>query len=426
MFFFFSKRFLPLFVTQFLGAFNDNFLKNALVVLLTYRLAEKIGQNPQILVAVAAALFILPYFLFSALSGQLADRFPRHRIAHLVKLAEIILMVLALIGFMLESTGLLMVVLFLMGTHSTFFSPVKYALLPQHLHDNELLSGNAMIGAGTFLAILLGTIAGGLLILTPQGDILGGSVLIIMAVIGYATSRAIPDAPAPVPDLKLTFNIWRESMELVRYSKTVPPIYRCILAISWFWFIGATFLAQFPAFARETLHADETVVTLFLTMFSIGVGAGAFLCNRLLKGQVRLTYVFWAALGMTVCALDLSFSSAHPAVYAHDTYINVTEFLKYPQHWRIAIDLFLLAMCGGVYVVPLYAYLQQRGDPDHLARLVATNNIINAVYMVGSSLFIILMVKMGATIPHIFLAVAGLNLLVALWVKFRGIEIKSP
>lgn len=419
MHFFFSRRFLPLFVTQFLGAFNDNFLKNALVVLITYRLAEKTGQNPQVLVALAAALFILPYFLFAATSGQLADTYPRHKIARLVKLAEIVLMFLALIGFVYESVWFLMAVLFLMGTHSTFFSPVKYSLLPQHLHEPELLSGNAAIGAGTFLAILLGTIFGGLLILQPSGEIIGGSILLLVASVGYLTSRAIPDAPAPDPDLKIDWNIWRETMVLIRYSRSVPYIHACILAISWFWFIGATFLAQFPAFARDVLHADETVVTLFLTMFSIGVGIGSFVCNRLLKGQVKLTYVLWAALGMSLCALDLAWASSNVAKPTHEHFINITTFLQQPSSWRIAVDLFLLAVCGGVYVVPLYAYLQQYGDPAHLARLVATNNIINAVYMVASSLFIIGMVALGTTIPQIFLAVGVLNLVVCLWLYKR-------
>lgn len=426
MHFFFSKRFLPLFVTQFLGAFNDNFLKNALVVLLTYRLADKSGQNPQVLVALAAGLFILPYFLFAALSGQLADKWARNLIARWVKLAEIVLMILALIGFIYESVWFLMLVLFLMGVHSTFFSPVKYSLLPQHLKEKELLSGNASIGAGTFLAILLGTICGGLLILRPMGEIWGGSVLILMAIIGYISSRMIPDAPPPVPDLRVDWNPWKETVKLIHYSRNHVHIHRAILAISWFWFVGATFLAQFPAFARDILHADETVVTLFLTMFSVGVGVGSFLCNRLLKGQVKLTFILWAAIGMSICALDLAWVGLQFPKIESGEFIGVYIFLQQDFAWRITLDLFMLAVCGGVYVVPLYAYMQHYGDPAHLARLVATNNIINAVYMVGSSLFIIAMVAVGASIPQIFLAVAGLNIILCLWLYCRRLDRQIP
>lgn len=413
MHFFFSRRFLPLFVTQFLGAFNDNFLKNALVVLITYRLAVQTGQNAQSLVAIAVALFILPYFPFSATSGQLADKLDRGVIARRVKLVEVLLMVLASLGFYWGNAWFLILVLFGMGTHSAFFSPVKYALLPQHLRDHELLSGNAWIEAGTFMAILLGTIAGGLLILTPQGELIATIVLLAMAVTGYITARAIPAAPPPEPSLKISYNLFRETWALLRTSRGLPNIHRCILGISWFWFIGATFLAQFPAYASQTLHADETVVTMFLTMFSVGIAIGSFLCSRLLKGQVKLSYLFWATIGMSVFAFDLSIAAQHPLVSTDAQMIGVMQFMQYPAHWRILADLMLLAVCGGVYIVPLYAYLQHHGEPKIMARLIAANNVVNAFYMVMSSVFILAMVAIGASIPQLFMALAVLNVLMA-------------
>jgi acyl-[acyl-carrier-protein]-phospholipid O-acyltransferase / long-chain-fatty-acid--[acyl-carrier-protein] ligase len=411
--FLFTKRFLPLFVTQFLGAFNDNFLKNALVVLITYRLASQTGDNPQILVALAAALFILPYFLFSATSGQLADKIERSRIARTVKIVEICLMILAAIGFHYSNTWFLMAVLFGMGVHSTFFGPIKYSLLPQHLKEKELLSGNAYVEAGTFLAILLGTLAGGLLILQENGDMITAALLIGIAVLGYISSRFIPNAPAPEPQLTIGWNVFKETARLISSSRKDKTIFQTILGISWFWLIGATFLAQFPAYAKLTLNADETVVTLFLTIFSIGIGIGSFLCNRLLRGEVKLTYTFWSAVGITIFALDLSLASAHPHVFAQGTLVDVSEFVRYREHWRVLVDLMGVAICGGMYIVPLYAYLQHYGDKRSMARLIAANNVMNAVYMVGSSVAIMAMVSAGMTIPQIFMAVAVSNGIIA-------------
>lgn len=413
MHFFLSRRFLPLFVTQFLGAFNDNFLKNALVVLITYRLAVQTGENAQGLVAIAAALFILPYFLFSATAGQLADKIERTKIARAVKLVEINLMLLAAVGFHWGNSWFLMAVLFGMGTHSTFFSPVKYALLPQHLGDRELLPGNACIEAGTFLAILFGTISGGLLILGPSGELAASLTLLAAALIGYGAARYIPSAPAPVPQLKISWNIFRETARLVAYSRSKPGIFHCILAISWFWFIGATFLAQLPVYTKQVLYADETVVTFFLTLFSVGIAAGSFLCNRLLKGKIKLTWMFLSVLGMGLCAVDLAFASFDLGLPETGLLLHIDVFLQNLWSWRISADLFLLAVCGGVYIVPLNAYLQQFAEQDHLARLIATNNLINAVSMVGSSVFILVMLGAGITIPQTFMTVGAISILVA-------------
>jgi len=421
MHFFFAKRFLPLFITQFLGAFNDNFFKNALVVLITYRLAAESGMNSAMLVAAAAAIFILPYFLFSALSGQLADKIERTRIARAVKIAEIILMILASIGFYIGNIWFLLAVLFGMGVHSTFFGPIKYALLPQHLSKGELLPGNAAIEAGTFLSILLGTIAGGLLILQPNGDLLVTALLLLIAVIGLFSAMKIPTAPAPEPGLKIRYNLFTETAKLIKSARTDKPVFRAILGISWFWFIGATFLAQFPVYAKESLNADASVVTFFLTVFSIGIGIGSFLCNALAKGQVTLRYGFWALIGLSIFAFDLSLASAHPHIMANDDLINLKTFLQYKEHWRILVDLLGVAICGGVYIVPLYAFLQHKGDVSRMARLIAANNVMNALYMVSSAILLMVLAAIHLPIPQIFLVVAGLNLLIALTTRRASI-----
>lgn len=414
--YFTAKRFLPLFITQFLGALNDNLLKNALVVLITYRLAADHPEQAQMLVTVAAGLFILPFFLLSAMAGQMADKFSREKMTRVIKLAEIALMLLAAAGFMMHHVTFLLIVLFGMGVHSTFFGPLKYVLLPQHLQENELLSGNAAIEAGTFLAILIGTILGGVLIVLPGGDMLVSVLLIVVAVVGYVSSRAIPSAPAPDADLHLSFNIIRETGNLLRYARNDKRIFRCIMGISWFWFVGATLLAQFPAFAKDMLHADASVVTLFLTVFSLGIGLGSFLCNKLLRGTVQSTFVPLAALGMTLFCGDLAFTSLRVMPLQQDVLLSLGQFLQQSIHLRIVADLFLLAVCGGIYIVPLYAILQHDSDAQYGARVIAANNVVNAAFMVGSALFALGMLAMSLSIAHIFLATAAASLLVAFYI----------
>ncbi|HEY1096725.1 MAG TPA: acyl-[ACP]--phospholipid O-acyltransferase [Alphaproteobacteria bacterium] len=410
-----TRRFLPLFITQFLGAFNDNLLKNALVMLITYRLAVETGANAQILVTLAAGLFILPFFLFSATAGQLADKYDRARITRIIKIAEIIIMLAAVIGFYAHSINILLLALFCMGIHSAFFGPIKYALLPQHLNDNELLSGNAYIEAGTFLAILLGTIIGGLLVLHENGILFISAALLLVAICGYISSRSIPPAPAAASDLIINPNIFTETARLISYSRTNQSIFRCIMGISWFWLVGATFLAQFPTYAKDILHADETVVTLFLTLFSIGIGVGSFLCNRLLRGRIQSTYVPLAAIAMSIFGIDLYFSSLHPYVREGDL-TNAWELMQSSHNWRLLIDLFMLSVSAGLYIVPLYAKMQHDSDPHYRARIIAANNVMNALFMVSSAILIIAMLALKFTIPQIFLSIALLNLAVAVYI----------
>ncbi len=415
MSFFYSRRFLPLFITQFLGAFNDNLLKNSLVMLITYKLASGQDGNAQLLVTLAAGLFILPFFIFSATAGQIADKFDRARITRMVKFVEIIIMFAATLGFYLENAWFLIFVLFMMGTHSTFFGPIKFALLPQHLQDNELLLGNAYIEAGTFLAILFGTILGGVLILHPQGITLVSAALLIIAIAGYISSRYIPVSEAPEPSLIIKKNIWKETWHIVGFARANKRVFLCIIGISWFWLVGATYLSQFPTYAKDVLHAQPSIVTLFLTVFSIGIGIGSFLCNKLLGGQIKSNYVPAAMFGMTLFGIDLYFASIGNSL-ASEPLIGLTEFIASPTNIRILFDLLSVSICSGLYIVPLYAIMQHDSEPRYRARIIAANNIVNALFMVAAAIITLLMLSAHFTIPQVFLLMAIANGLVAIYI----------
>lgn len=412
-----SKRFFPLFVTQFLGAFNDNLFKNALVILIAYQIAAADRGAAAQLVNLAFGLFILPTLLFSYLAGQIADKIDRGQVAQWVKLAEIILAGCGGIGLYLANLPLLLLTLFGFGVHAAFFGPVKYALLPQHLREEELLVGNGYIDAGTFLAILGGTIVSGLLILTGHGPLVVAMLMIVLALFGYLASRKIPTAPAPVPALQLAWHPWRETVAMLRYSSQRREEFLCILGISWFWFIGALFLAQFSPFAKDVLHADEQVVTLLLVAFSIGIAAGSLLSTRLIKGLVRATPVPFGALGMSLFALDLYFTTRHAGGQTNGALLSALDFLHQASGQHILLDLFGLAVCGGVYIVPLYALLQVRADQKHVARTIASNNLMNALFMIVAAVLAMVLIRLGLSIPQIFLLTALLNLLVVAYIS---------
>jgi acyl-[acyl-carrier-protein]-phospholipid O-acyltransferase/long-chain-fatty-acid--[acyl-carrier-protein] ligase len=414
--FFSSRRFFPLFTTQFLGALNDNLLKNSLVMLITYQLAEKQGENAQLLVTLAAGLFILPFFLFSATAGQVSDKIDRAKITRVIKLAEIFIMLAAAFGFYLGSIWFLLTVLFLMGVHSTFFGPVKYALLPQHLHGDELLSGNAYIEAGTFLAILLGTILGGVLILHEQGVAVVSGALLAIALLGYFSSRFIPAASAPDPSLAVSLNIGRETWHIIGFARENKRVFLSIIGISWFWLVGATYLSQFPTYAKDVLNAQPEVVTLFLTVFSVGIGIGSFLCNKLLGGAIKSTYVFPAMLGMTLFGIDLFFASNSRGISAGGALIILEEFILSLTGLRILFDLLLISICAGLYIVPLYAIMQHDSSVKHRARIIAANNVMNAVFMVFAALATLAMLSAHFSIPQVFLIMAVANGVVAVYI----------
>ncbi len=412
-----SRKFLPLFITQFLGALNDNFFKNALVILILYDIALTEGSDGQILITVAAGVFVLPFFLFSALAGQLADKFEKSRQIRLIKVFEILVMCLGVLALASKSSTFLIGVLFLMGTQSSFFGPLKYGILPQHLQEHQLIAGNGLVEAGTFLAILIGTIAGGLLILGDNGTPIVSAFVLAIAFLGLAAAWFIPTADSMDPTLEVNTNVLGETITLVSEAKSNRPVFLSILGISWFWLVGAMFIAEFPAYASSVFGADETVVTLFLVTFSIGIAVGSVLCNRLLSGEISAKYVPLAAVFMTLFIVDLSIvSGSFASEEVVDEVIGVAGFLAVDGTWRILFDMAAIAICGGVYVVPLYAILQTRSEKHRRSRTIATNNILNAAFMAAGMGFVALMLAVGFDVVDVFLTIGLLNALVAVYI----------
>jgi 1-acyl-sn-glycerol-3-phosphate acyltransferase len=405
-----QRRFAPFFWVQFLGAGNDNVFKFAFTVMVTYQLQVS-WLPPSQAGLVIGALFILPFLLFSATSGQLADKFPKEALIRFVKTLEIAIMAVAAWGFVQENVPLLLACVFLMGLHSTLFGPVKFAYLPQHLNERELTGGNGMVEMGTFVAILLGNVAGGLLIALPQvGSQYVAAACLLLAVLGRATAQAIPASPATDPGLAINWNPFTETWRNLRLAHGNVVVFRSLLGISWMWFFGAVFLSQFPVFAREVLHGNEQVASLLLVVFSVGVGTGALLCEMLSRRHVEIGLVPLGAIGMTVFSVDLYFASrALPPAEA----LGLSAFLAQPAHWRVLADLFLLSLFAGIYSVPMYALIQLRSQPTHRARIIAANNILNALFMIVSSLMVGALLAAGLTVPEVFLVVGLLNAVVA-------------
>ncbi len=410
-----TRRFFPLFVTQFLGAANDNFFKNALVMLIAFRLAEQASINGQILITVAADIFILPFFLFSATAGQFADKFEKSGLFRTIKFAEIGIMGLGALGLILGNAYFLIVVLFLMGAQSSFFGPIKYGILPTHLRQDELVGGNGLIEAGTFLAILIGTIAGGLLILTSGGTAIVSVTIVVLAVAGWVASRSIPRAEPPAPHLPINYNFVSETYRLIQLVRSSRVVFLTILGISWFWLVGATFLAQFPNLVKDNLGANQEVFTLFLTTFSVGIAIGSLTINKLLKGEVTAKTVPLSAIGLTIFILDFYFATNRSAPVGGEL-IGVASFLSQSGSWRILFDLLAIAVCGGTYVVPLFALLQSRSDEEQRGRTIAANNIVGAAFMFISAVGSVILLNLGFSVPDIFLTVALLNAVVAIYI----------
>jgi len=395
-----ARRFAPLFVTQFLGAFNDNLLKSALGIVVTFRLAQQTGLGAASLVMLAGALFIAPFFLFSGASGTLADRIDKSSIARVVKIAEIGIMSLGAWGLWQGSVPLLFASLFCLGTHSTVFGPIKYALLPQHLAESELVAGNALIEAGTFLAILFGTILGGSIVLLGDGALIVGGVGVTAAFLGWLASRHIPPAPSAAgPDAPRP-RLLRDTIAVVGHVTSRPQLLLPVLAVSWFWLFGATIVSGLPSFAKDVLFANEQVVTMMLALFAVGVGLGSMLAERLLHGEVSARHVPLSALAMGLFAFDLHLASRSriPA----EALANITAFLAQSGSWRIIGDLLGVAIAGGLFTVPLYAILQHESEPAHRARVIAANNIINALAMSLAAVTAAVLLARGLSMGQLF------------------------
>ncbi len=409
-----QKRFAPYFLTQFLGAFNDNVYKNALIILIAFQANNLLGSsdNSNYLINLSAALFILPFFLFSATAGQLADKFEKSRLIRQVKLLEIGIMALAIIGFYLQNLYFLMGILFLMGIQSTLFGPLKYGILPQHLTTEELIGGNGLVEMGTFLAILLGTIAGGVLIgISEIGHLIVSAIVISIAILGYISSLGIPTAPPVAPQLRINWNPVTETWRSLLFLYQHRLIFLSILAISWFWFFGALYLTQFPNYTRLTLQGNEQVATLLLTLLSLGIGIGSLFCEKLSGHKVEMGLVPFGAIGITLFSFDLSLIQIETVISGELR--NAITFWQMPNGWRIMLDVLGVGIFGGFYIVPLYALVQQRTKPNHVSRVIASNNIISALFMVLSSITaIVLLTGFNFTIPELFLTVSIANIVV--------------
>ncbi|MFZ2858623.1 MFS transporter [Acidovorax sp.] len=408
-----QRRFAPFFWTQFSGAANDNLFKFAFTVMVTYQLSVS-WLPPAMAGLVIGALFILPFLLFSATSGQLTDKYDKTRMIRFVKNLEIAIMLVAAGGFMAGNVPVLLLCTFLMGVHSTLFGPVKFAYLPQVLSERELTGGNGMVEMGTFVAILLGNVAGGLLVALPGiGHTTVAVVCVVLALLGRAVAQFIPTVPATDPGLKINWNPFTETWRNLRLAHENIVVFRSLLGISWMWFFGAVFLSQFPSFAKEVLHGNEQVASLLLVVFSIGIGTGSLLCEVLSRRHVEIGLVPLGAIGMSVFAIDLYFASRSLAA---SEVMPLAAFLAQPAHWRVMADLALLSLFAGLYSVPMYALIQMRSRPTHRARTIAANNILNALFMIASAVIAGALLGAGFTVPQVFLFTGLANAVVAFYI----------
>jgi len=396
------RRFGPLFLTQLLGAANDNLFKSALVVTVTVGALARADAPVQLYVSLSTALLILPFFLFSSIAGQLADKLDKARLIRALKVTELSVMGLATLGFSLNSLPILFAALFLMGAQSAFFGPVKYAILPQHLAARELVLGNGLVEMGTFVSILAGTLAGGLLVAVPStGRALLSGLLLVVALAGWAAARAIPAAPSSRPNLALDWNLARGTWRTVAMARRNRPVFLAILGASWFWFLGALLLAQLPLMATDLLGGDERTITGLLAIFSLGIGIGSVACARLTAGRIELGLVAPAGLAITGLLVELARAlGAAPG----DGSIGA----------RVGLDLFALGLASGLFIVPLYALMQERSAPEERSRVIAANNILNAAFMVASAFFAVGLRAAGCSLEEILLAAAALSLVAAI------------
>lgn len=416
-----TRRFLPMFITQFFGALNDNVYKQALLLVITYGWINQQAADVSTLNNLAALLFILPYFIFSATAGQIADKFERSQLIRGIKVLEIVIMLIGSAGFLLGNLWLLLLALFMMGTHSTFFGPIKYAILPEILKPNELMSGNALFQSGTSIAILIGMILGGAVISVSQGNLIWISLtVVIIAVLGYLSSRFILKQQVSSPDLKIDWNFFRTSFQTLKYAKSLPLIFMILLGNSWYWFYGATYLTQIPQLTQQNLHASENVVSLLLTFFSVGIGVGSLLCRRIGGSEVNIKMVPIGAIGLTLFAFYLALSLA----FVPDrtgAMMNVADMFNHGAiYYHVMLAVTLLGISGGFYIVPLYAMMQAYSPRSHRARVVAANNILNAVFMVSSAIFsIIILSVLKIDIKILFSITAVLSAGFTLWLLYR-------
>jgi 1-acyl-sn-glycerol-3-phosphate acyltransferase len=405
-----ERRFGPLFWTQALGAFNDNAFKNAIVILITYQSATLFGLASEKLVALCSGIFILPFFLFSATAGELADQRSKSNLAAVTKLWELGVVSIGAIGFFTGHLPFLLVSLFMLGVQAAFFGPIKFGILPELLGPKELVSGNALIELGTFIAILLGTLFGGLLMgLGPSGPKWVAAMTIAVAAAGWAASRRIRPVPAQSPELRVSLNPFAPTLELFRIARKVRSVFLSVLAISWFWLLGSVVLSVLPPLCKNVLGASENVLTFFLAVFSVGIGFGSILCERFSYRTLELGLVPIGSIGMTFFALDLGWMAMPSAP-------TVGALFETAAGWRLVVDLFLFSASAGLFTVPLYTLIQLRSDEKERSRVIAANNVLNALFMIAGAVGLTTLYTLGVTTTQVFLVLAGVNALVAVYV----------
>lgn len=409
------KRFAPFFWTQFLGAFNDNVFKNGLLIMIAYGSGAAAGGESDIMINAAAGLFILPFFLFSATAGEMADKYEKSRLIRRLKLLEILIMGFGALAFYFQSIFWLTILLFLMGTQSAFFGPIKYSIIPDHLHPDEIVGGNAMVEMGTFVAILIGLVTGNLLNPVELSPVWIGGAVCLVAVAGWMASRGIPTASAPSPDLAVHWNPLTQTWAAIGYARKIHSVFLSVLAISWFWFLGMAYLTQLPNYTRDVLKSSQDVYTLLLTVFSAGIGLGSLLCEKMSGRKVELGLVPLGSIGISLFGVDLFFAYTPP----HDVtgLMGIGAFLQTPGSVRVLADLLLIGVFGGFYIVPLFAFTQMRTKPAWRARVIAANNILNALLMVISAVAgAVFLGLMDLTIPEFFLVLAVMNAAAAVYI----------
>jgi acyl-[acyl-carrier-protein]-phospholipid O-acyltransferase / long-chain-fatty-acid--[acyl-carrier-protein] ligase len=411
-----SRKFWPIFMAQLLGSFNDNFYKSALAILVGYGVISVAPFNQGLMLNIVAGLFVLPFLFFSAIAGQLADKYEKSRFIKIVKFLEIIIALMAIIGFIYKSFGILLLTLLLLSVQFTFFGPVKYSILPTHLRENELIAGNAWLDASTFISVLIGTILGGVIAEYQHSLVITGWIMLAFAVGGWVTSLYIPKSPSKAPDLVINRNILVETFALLSYLRKDVRVLLAVLGISWLWMIGFAFLTQFPALANKVLHSKADIVNLFLAAFTIGIAVGSLLCNRLLKGKLNTTFIPLGILGMSIFLFDfiLAVKSLHVVIPQQGHLLGIFGYLSYWQSWRSIVDLFLLAVCGGVYIVPLYVALQIYPDETHVSRVIAGNNIITSLFMVTGVTSISMLLLLHLSLIHVLVIMAIANTVVSI------------
>jgi MFS family permease len=419
----FNKRFWPTFWTQFLGAFNDNIYKNAMVLLITFKAYTLGGLAVEQMVALCGGIFILPFFLFSAVAGQICDKYPKHKLLIMIKVWEILVMILGAAGFLTANITILMTALFLMGTQSTFFGPVKYSILPELIKEHELVEGNALVQMGTFVAILIGTVVGGVLINIEE---IGGQVVSVMvmffAILGTLTALKVQHLKSNEADLKIDWGIIKPTWTIMKLSWEKKDVFLGVVGISWFWFFGAALLSLFPVYGKNILHSNGHVVTLLLGIFSVGVAIGSVICEKLSRETLELGLVPIGALGLSLFPIDIFIIGTPAFAQVGGEFLTLSQFIGQPMAWRIIFDLMMISVASGFYIVPLYTLIQQRSRKEIRSRIIAANNILNALFMVVASVLLMIGFSNKVTVPQMFMILSALNAVVCLFMFSQSKE----